>query len=476
MQPTQKISKQQILSDPVEAYTRLHLDIVGPEIDKLKNLWHYHRSLKKLRDDTQLQAKLISRKIGKAKRDGEPYDSLKLSMKEQSAQLKTINENLGNIEQQILALFDSWKAKKPKPEIIQFDSRRPQPTAQVNIQSVTVSLLGHQESEWNTYVINHPEASLYHRVDWRNVIQESYGHEHFYFVARDSQHKVVGILPLTRLSSHLFGDFLVTTPYFMLGGALADHHSVEQLLMQHANRYAASLGIDHIEYRDSTPRNELPVREDKVNMILTLPDTYTELWASFTSKLRAQIKRAKREKPEIYLGGKEHLDDFHRVYARNMRDLGSPPHSKQFILNIMETFPNNCWVIVICLNRRPVAAGMLISHGDTLEIPLASTIREVNPLSINMLMYWEILKFAIQGGFRYFSFGRSTRGSGTYRFKKQWGAQVHQLYWHYGLVKRGELPMLSPANPKYAMLINIWKRMPVKLTKWMGPRIVKNIP
>ena len=309
-----------------------------------------------------------------------------------------------------------------------------------------------------------------------NIIQETYGHEHHYFVARDTQQKIVGILPLTRLSSHLFGDFLVTTPYFMLGGAIADHHSIEQQLMQRANRYAASLGIDHIEYRDSILREELPARVDKVNMILPLPDTYTELWAGFTSKLRAQIKRPKRENPEISIGGKENLDDFHRVYSRNMRDLGSPPHSKQFILNIMESFPDNSWIISVRLNRRPVGAGLLISHGDTLEIPLASTIREVNPLGINMLMYWEILKFAIQSGFRHFSFGRSTRGSGTYRFKKQWGAQEHQLYWHYGLVKRDELPMLSPANPKYAMFIKLWKQMPVNLTKWLGPRIVENIP
>jgi serine/alanine adding enzyme len=211
-------------------------------------------------------------------------------------------------------------------------------------------------------------------------------------------------------------------------------------------------------------------------MVLTLPETRTELWMGFTSKLRAQIKRSKRENPKIRFGGKEYLDDFYSVYARNMRDLGSPPHSKEFIRNILDSFTDNSCIIMLYMNNRPVAAGLLIGDGETLNIPLASTIRDVNPLSINMLMYSEVLKFAIRKGYRHFDFGRSTTDSGTFRFKQQWGAQAKQLYWHYGLVKRGEVPLLSPANPKYALMINIWKRLPVKLTQWVGPRIVKNIP
>ena len=212
-------------------------------------------------------------------------------------------------------------------------------------------------------------------------------------------------------------------PYFQRGGAVADHPLIEQQLIQVANDHADRLGVDHIEYRDDIPREGLQVQSHKVNMVLSLPDSEDTLWESFTPKLRAQIKRPQRTAPQIFIGGKEHLNDFYEVYTTNMRDLGSPAHSKLFVKNILESFPENSWLIVIRLTDKPVSAGLLLGHGNTMEIPLASTLREANPLSMNMLLYWEILKLATHHGYKAFDFGRSTKGAGTYRFKQQWGAK-----------------------------------------------------
>jgi FemAB-related protein (PEP-CTERM system-associated) len=246
--------------------------------------------------------------------------------------------------------------------------------------------------------------------------------------------------------------------------------------MHTANEHASALGIEHIEYRDDIPHQGFPVLEHKVNMVLSLPDSEEELWTGFTSKLRAQIRRPQRENTETLIGREELANAFYRVYARNMRDLGSPAHSKRFVINMLQHFPQNSWIIVVRLDNRPVAAGFLLGMGDTLEIPLASTIREVNPLSMNMLLYWEVLKFAIENGYKNFDFGRSSLDAGTYRFKKQWGARPKQLYWHYWLGESGELPSLNPANPKYALVINLWKRLPLALANWLGPLIVKHLP
>lgn len=265
-------------------------------------------------------------------------------------------------------------------------------------------------------------------------------------------------------------------PYFQRGGAVADHPLIEQKLMQAANDRANQLGVDHIEYRDDIPRKELPVRSNKVNMVLPLPDSIEDLWNNFTPKLRAQIKRPQRAEPQVYIGRNEQLDDFYTVYARNMRDLGSPAHSKQLVEHILNSFPDNSWVIVLRLNNKPVSAGLLLGHGDTMEIPLASTLREANPHSMNMLLYWEVLKIAIERGYTAFDFGRSSKTAGTYRFKQQWGAQPKQLYWHYWLSENVEMPRLNPDNPKYALVINLWKRLPLCITKWLGPRIVRNLP
>lgn len=269
---------------------------------------------------------------------------------------------------------------------------------------------------------------------------------------------------------------MISMPYFNYGGAIADHPLIEQHLMDAADTYAECNGIQHIEYRDTIQRGGLPVRSNKVCMLLQLPDKQETLWNNFPSKLRAQIRRPQREQPEVRSGGVEYLNDFYVVFARNMRDLGTPVYSKSFFEYILQTFPERSRIISLRLQNRPVAAGFLLGYREQLEIPWASTIREVNYLSMNMLLYWEALKFAIERNYRQFDFGRSSRDSGTFRFKQQWGAQPGQSYWHYWLKDGAELPDLNPGNPKYALAINIWKRLPLFVTNQIGPVLVKYLP
>jgi FemAB-related protein (PEP-CTERM system-associated) len=265
-------------------------------------------------------------------------------------------------------------------------------------------------------------------------------------------------------------------PYFNYGGAVANDPQTEAQLMEAACREAARLGSSHVEFRDDIARDGYPAREDKVNMILALPEDHESLWQAFTAKLRAQVRRPEREHPDVRHGGKEYLDDFYTVFARNMRDLGTPVYGLNFFRNILQRFPGHCHIMVVYHQNRPVAAGFLTGYRDMLEIPWASSLRSVNHLSMNMLLYWHAIRFAIDGGFRYFDFGRSGRNTGTYRFKRQWGAMPKPLYWHYWLREGGELPALNPANPRYALAIRTWKRLPLAVTRWLGPRIVRNLP
>ena len=269
---------------------------------------------------------------------------------------------------------------------------------------------------------------------------------------------------------------MVSMPYFNYGGAIADTPEIEQQLIDTANKQAEELGLSHIEYRDDISRSGMPARTDKVNMILPLPDDDAVLWQGFNAKLRAQIRRAQRESHQVLTGGHNCLQDFYTVFARNMRDLGTPVYSRRFFEQILQTFPQQSKIVVIRLGQRPVAAAFLLAHGERMEIPWASTIRDVNHLSINMMLYWEVLKLATRSGCRFFDFGRSSKDAGTYRFKQQWGAQPQPCYWHYWLPDGAEPPKLNPDNPKYALAIRLWQKLPVWASKLLGPPIVRNLP
>ncbi|MEA2093009.1 MAG: FemAB family XrtA/PEP-CTERM system-associated protein [Pseudomonadota bacterium] len=474
MQPQQK--KKKILADPVSLFCHHHPEASDQQTATLHTLAQQYNQLDKQHRDVQKQTQQLSRLIGNARKNGESVDELMTSMRTHSKHLKTLSAELTDTGNRILDYFEGANDPDGTGDKQAAIQGRVYPLKEKGCPEASISLIDDIQDDWNHYVESNPAASIYHRAEWKELIKKTFGHAGYYFAARNSDGKIIGTLPLTRLTSRLFGDFMVSMPYFNYGGAIADHPEIEQQLMQTAADHVADLGVSHIEYRDDTPREGFPARTEKVNMILPLPGSHDTLWKAFTPKLRAQIRRAQREKLQVLQGGEEYLKDFYTVFARNMRDLGTPVYSKLFFRNILNSFPGACRIMVVRLDNRPVAAGFLIGHRDTLEIPWASTIRDVNHLSINMLLYWEVLKYAIDKRYTQFDFGRSSKDSGTYRFKQQWGAQPRQLYWHYWLRSGDTLPSIKPDNPKYTLMINLWKRLPIMLSTLLGPKIVKNIP
>jgi serine/alanine adding enzyme len=334
-----------------------------------------------------------------------------------------------------------------------------------------------QRAAWDEFVLSHPEGSIYHLAIWRDLITELFGHQTHYFCASRLTGEIVGILPLVRLKSRLFGDFLVSMPYFNYGGALGINTETEEALMQRASELAQELGCNHIEFRDTFERDaRWTLRTDKVAMELALPPSVDQLWSDLGSNLRRKIKRPQKEGVQILHGNEELLPQFYRVFARNMRDLGTPVYPEAFFKSIIETFPNASSIIVLQLRRQPVAAIFLLGFKDRLEMPWVASVRKFNRLMINMLLYWEALRKGVGDGYEVFDFGRSTIDSGTYRFKGQWGARPKQLYWHYWSRDGKGLPGLTPDNPRYSAAIQIWRRLPLSLTNWLGPKIVKNLP
>jgi len=473
MQPQQK---KRILADPVRLFKQHRPSASEQQMLELSAVARKYAEIEQQHGETRNKTRQLSRMIGNARKSGESADELIASMQRHSKHLKSLSAELTETGRRILGYFEHEQDVKTTEYDQTANRVRIYPIETIDCPRVTISHTDDMHEDWNRYVESNPAASIYHRAEWKELIKKTFGHGSYYFAARNNDGEIVGILPLIRLTSRLFGDFMVSMPYFNYGGAVADHPQIEQQLMQAAAAHATTLGVSHIEYRDDIPRDGLPVSTGKVNMILPLPDNHEALWQSFTPKLRAQIRRPQRENVQILQGGEKYLEDFYTVFTRNMRDLGTPVYARSFFQQILDRFTGACRVMVIRLDNRPVAAGFLIGHRDTLEIPWASTIRDVNHFSMNMLLYWEVLKYAIDNDFRLFDFGRSSKDAGTYRFKQQWGAQPRQLYWHYWLQQGATLPSLNPANPRYALAIKIWRKMPLSMTNRLGPLIVKNLP
>ena len=320
------------------------------------------------------------------------------------------------------------------------------------------------------------KGSLYHLTDWSPLIKRVFNHNTYYFYALNNDYQVCGVLPVVNLNSILFGNYMVSMPFFNYGGVIADNVITENLLLDYAIEKARNLNVQHIEFRDTEPRRGMETRAGKVNMLLELPGSMDEVGNMIGSKKRSQVRRSLKEGVEVLIGQMELLANFYHVFSENMRDLGTPVYPMHFFKEILTRFPDMTKIIILKKNDKPISAAFLIGFNGKLEIPWASTLRKYNSFSPNMLLYWEVLKFAIESGYKIFDFGRSTIDSGTYRFKKQWGAMPLHLHWNYWLNNGNELPNLSPNNPKYKIAISLWKRMPLVMANFIGPKIVKNLP
>jgi hypothetical protein len=174
MAPEAKFSKKQIMADPIAAYCSLHPADRDERFDELEALWEQFNALKKKRKAAQLQARMISAQIGTAKREGAPIDALNAAMQKQSSIIGDFIDALEDAEKEILKHFNATKANKDAPADSHCaNATRIYPATQPDCGPVSVSLLHHDSREWNAYVRKHPAASVYHRAEWREIIQQS---------------------------------------------------------------------------------------------------------------------------------------------------------------------------------------------------------------------------------------------------------------------------------------------------------------
>jgi len=329
---------------------------------------------------------------------------------------------------------------------------------------------------WDRYLSGRPDASAYHAWRWRGVFERAFGHDTLYLSARRDG-AIAGVLPLVLFRSRLFGDFIVSLPFVNYGGIVADDAAASDALLQEAERVAAEGRFAHLElrHRDRTCPALVPKRH-KVAMVLPLPATADEAWTALDRKVRNQIRKAEKSGLTAIAGGPEHLDEFYRVFARNMRDLGTPVYAHRFFDEVFAANEGHATVVLVRRDRTTVAAGIALTHRDTVEVPWASSLQEFRAACPNHALYWFVVRWAIERGARFLDFGRSTPGEGTFQFKRQWGAEPSLLCWEYRLLHGDALPDQSPKNPKFKFAIEAWKRCPLWLTNTIGPRLVRSIP
>jgi FemAB-related protein (PEP-CTERM system-associated) len=343
---------------------------------------------------------------------------------------------------------------------------------------ITISeLTKEHDTAWCKFVNDNPEATIAHELGWRDVISASLGHQPVYLVATDGS-QVSGILPLFRVKTWWQSRYVVSLPWIDYGGVCAIDKESERLLLERACEITRQQKAEFMELRsvNGSESNALKVSENKVTFLLELDKDPEIIWKGFDAKLRNQIRKADKSGLTTEYAGLEGLDSFYRVFARNMRDLGTPVWGKDFFERILTRFEDSAKIILVKMNDETIAAGLVLSFKDRLYVPSASAYRSYLKYCPNHALYWRVIKDGCEQGYQYFDFGRSTRDSNTFKFKKQWAPEPRQLYWQYHLNRVDEIPAINPNNPKYRLFIGMWRRLPLAIANRLGPKLIKNFP
>ena len=330
--------------------------------------------------------------------------------------------------------------------------------------------------DWDEFVRSRHDASGYHLWAWREVFERGLGHPCHYLVAREHG-RVAGVLPLVEMRSWIFGRALSSLPYVNYGGVLAAGGAAASALVAEAARIASARSLSYVVLRHRQRMfPALPARDHKVTMVLPLPRDEHTLWNGLDRKVRNQIRKAEKSGVVTLAGGAELLDEFYDVFARNMRDLGTPVYGRALFASILDNFPADARVHLARLGTQTIAGAFSYGFRATVEVPSASSLREHRALCPNHLLYWSIMRSAIAEHRHTFDFGRSTPGDGTFHFKEQWGAAAEQLWWEYRLSPGASVPSDDRHSRKFQTTIEMWKRLPVAAATALGPRLARSVP
>lgn len=342
-----------------------------------------------------------------------------------------------------------------------------------------IRILNRKEDErrWDQYVLNNPNGNFYQLSGWKKIYEDVFGFSGKYYFVEDNG-QIIGVMPLFLMRNILRKRFLVSIPFSSYAGVCFDSPIAGQVLLAKAKELARKYKVQYVEFRQFKQIfGELPQKTKYVTMMTKLEKNYQDLWNhTFKPKLRSVIRQGKKN-GLIADWGQEYLDEFYKVFCANMKRLGTPVHPERLFAKIMEVFGDKINIGIVRHGKRVIAGMFTVEFNRKIfSDPWASSLWEFNHLRPNNVLYWSAIKRASNRGFAWFDFGRSTIGSGTYLFKKHWGAKPIQLLYEYFLLHQKVIPEVDPENNKYGVLIDIWKKLPLSLASSFGQRIVKYLP
>jgi FemAB-related protein (PEP-CTERM system-associated) len=336
---------------------------------------------------------------------------------------------------------------------------------------VVKSLQPQDYGAWNDFVRQHSDGTFFHLAGWEHVLARAFGHRSHYLYAERGG-RVCGVLPLAEVKSLLFGHALVSTPFCVYGGILADSESAHEALQKEACALSQRLGVDYLEMRNRRASHSgWPSKDLYFTFRRSIAADAESNMSAIPRKQRAMVRKGMQKNLRVEIDSG--VERMFAIYSESLRNLGTPVFSRRYPELLREVFGEESEVLTVVADGRPVASVVSFYFRDEVLPYYGGSTQAARAVAGNDFMYWQVMERARARGARLFDFGRSKRNTGAFDFKVHWGFEPQPLCYEYFLVNAKQIPDLSPANAKYDRLIRTWRRLPLAATRLLGPPIAR---
>ena len=337
-------------------------------------------------------------------------------------------------------------------------------------------LSSEHHKQWDDFISTVSQGSLFHTIAWRKVLEKTFDY-HSVFLANYDETEICGILPLFLVPKPLKGHVMVSVPFGVYGGVVAKTQEAIHMLLNAAKKIAVEKGVDSLEFRHIEKLDEaLPTKELYFGFSREIFDGEEKNMAAIPRKQRRMVRQGINYGLQSKVGSAELLKDFYFVYSSSLRNLGTPAFPFRYFEHLFQELGEQCKILSVTYEGKVVAAVLTFFYQDRVMPYYGGGLPEYQKYAIYDFMYWELMRFGWEHGYKVFDFGRSKRETGPFHFKRHWGFEPQALPYEYFLPKGGSIPNVNPSNPKIQPLIALWKRLPLSLANQLGPFLIKYLP
>lgn len=330
---------------------------------------------------------------------------------------------------------------------------------------------------WDAFVASQPAGSTFHTSAWLESVATAFGHDVLYLAALRGE-RIVGVLPLACVRSLLARTMLVSVPYAIYGGVVANDAEAPDALLAEARRQAARLGAGCIDLRSEQAAFPDVTGVDRyVTFKRELPQAPGDVLGWLPRKARAAARNASSKHGLTVRFGDEQLPEVWRLYAESMRRLASLNYPYRFFEELMARTPSGHLVSMIYHDGRPIAGLVSFVYGATVLPYFVGAEEHARRLGAFNLIYQRLAERAVEMGCRLFDFGRSRLDNrGCCDFKRFQGFEPTPLGYQCDVQPGGSAPNLTPSNPKFSIPRKVWPVLPSWVTCRLGAWLSKHVP